>query len=114
VTLTPWSKAERGLHMESKDFREIVEETPGLDDEEIHEDGESKSEHGHYVYRFSALGETDGLKTMHIFYLVASPEGNQMVLYFTMRQTLAEKLGTRDLALVNGLDFAKPKTGDGQ
>jgi len=118
VTLTPWTKAERGVHMTPKDFREIVEETPGLDDDEVHEDGESKSEHGHYVYRFSALGETDGIKTLHIFYLVAGPEGDQMVLYFTMRQTLAEKLGTRDLALVNGLDFPKaaekPKTGDGQ
>jgi hypothetical protein len=108
LTLTPWTKAERGLHMTPEDFRDIVEETPGLDEEQIRDDGESKSEHGLYVYRFSALGETDGLKTLHIFYLVASAEGDQMMLYFTMRQTLAEKLGTRDLAVVNGLEFSRP------
>jgi hypothetical protein len=107
VTISPWTKAERGLHMTPKDFREIVEETPGLEDDEVHEDGESRSEHGHYVYRFSALGEAEGLKTLHLFYLVAGAEGDQIVFYFTLRQTLADKLGTRDLALVNGLDFPK-------
>lgn len=111
VTVTPWPKAERGKHMTAKEFRDLVEDTPDVAGDQINEDGESRSERGHYVYRISALSESEeGIKTLQIFYHVAGPEGDQVVLMYTLRQTLAEKLGNRDLTLVHGIDFPKPET----
>jgi hypothetical protein len=51
----------------------------------------------------------DGLKVVQNFYIVAGPGGDQVVLAFTMTPTQAEKLGTRDLALVQGIDFMRKR-----
>lgn len=107
VTMTPWAKAEGSKHMKPEEFKEIADDTPGWEAQEVREDGEVKSENGNWVYRVSASGEMDGLKVLQNFFLVAGPEGDQLVLSFTMRQALADKLGTRDLALVNGIEFPK-------
>jgi hypothetical protein len=47
----------------------------------------------------------DGMAVVQNFYLVASKKGEQVVLAFTMTPKQAEKLGTRDLAMVASLDF---------
>ena len=62
---------------------------------------------GYWGYRVSALGELDGLKILQNCYLIAGPEGDQVVLAFKMRPAFADKLGTRDLTLVNGVELPK-------
>jgi hypothetical protein len=109
ATLTRWTKAEPGKHMDPDEFKEEVADTPGWDPEEIRDDGVLRSEKGHWVYRVSALGELDGQKVLQNFYLVAGPEGDQVVVSVTLRPALAEKLGTRDLSLVNAIDFPAKK-----
>jgi hypothetical protein len=61
---------------------------------------------GYWVYRVSAVGEMDGLKVVQNFFLVAGPQGDQMVVAVTLRPAMVQKLGTRDLKLVDGLDLA--------
>ena len=41
------------------------------------------------------------------FYVVASADGDQMILTFTMRPASATRIGTRDVALVNAIEFPK-------
>lgn len=106
VTITPWSKAAPGQHMTADDFRKAMADTPGWEQQEVLQAGEvSSGEPGRWVYRLSALGEMDGMKLLQNFYLVAGPGGEQIVLAFTMTKELAEKLGTRDLLLVNSVEL---------
>jgi hypothetical protein len=104
VTVTPWAKAAPGEHLSAGAFQKAMNEMPGWKPAEVLQAGEVPSP-GRWVYRLSALGEMDGLKVMQNFYLVAGPGGEQVVLAFTMGQAQAEKLGTRDLALVGGLEI---------
>jgi hypothetical protein len=105
VTISPWTSARPGEHMSPEAFREAMAKTPGWEQGEVVEDGELPPENGGYVYRFSAPGMMDKMKVVQNFYLVAGPLGEQVVLAFTMTAAQAEKLGTRDLAVVRGLSF---------
>ena len=60
---------------------------------------------GRWVYRISALGKMDGLDVMQNFYLVAGPDGKQVVLLFTLTPKKAQKLADRDLTMACSLDF---------
>jgi hypothetical protein len=75
--------------------------------EEIAEAGETPTDEGRYIYRITAKGTQDGIKVMQIFVLLAGPQGDQVVVTFTMKPANATKIGTRDLALVNAIEFLK-------
>jgi hypothetical protein len=105
ATLSPWTKAEKGKHLTPQEFRQAMNETPGWDPQQELQAGEVPAEGGRWVYRISALGELDGAKVMQNFYLIAGPEGEQVVVVFTMTPKQADRLGTRDLSLVANLDF---------
>jgi hypothetical protein len=108
ATITPWTKAEPGKHMSPDEFKEAMADTPGWEADEIRDDGEVRSEKGNWQYRVSALGDMDGVKgILQNFYLLASPDGEQAVVAVTLREAQATKLGTRDLQLVDGIEFAK-------
>ncbi|MBV9123010.1 MAG: hypothetical protein JO112_06620 [Planctomycetes bacterium] len=113
VTITPYPKAQPGTHLKPEAFQEAMANTPGWEQGEVLQYGEVPSEPGRWIYRLSALGRMDGMKLLQNFYLVAGPGGDQVVLAFTMNQTQADKLGTRDLTLVGSIDFPNPsKEGD--
>jgi len=106
VVISPWTHAEAGKHLSADEFKEAMNATPGWDPQEVLDEGERQLEKGYWVYRMSALGQMDGLKVVQSFYLVAGPKGDQAVLAFTLKQALAEKLGTRDLKLVDGIELS--------
>jgi hypothetical protein len=112
ATITPWAKVEPGKHVSADDFKEAMADTPGWEADEVREDGEVPSEKGNWIYRLSALGEIDGVKVLQSFYLVAGGNGDQVVVAVTLRPALAEKLGTRDLKLVDGVELPKKPTND--
>jgi hypothetical protein len=105
VTLTPWTKAEAGKHLSGEEFKAAMAETPGWEPEEELQAGEVPLEGGCWGYRLSTGGKLDGLKVTQSFYLVASPQGEQVVLAFLMTPAQVQKLGTRDLSLVGGVLF---------
>jgi hypothetical protein len=105
VTLTPWKKADKGKHMTAEEFKQAMNDTGGWEPEKELQAGEVPSENGRWVYRFSVLGQMDGVAAVQNFYLVASPEGEQMILVFTMTPKQVEKLGARDLSLVGSLEI---------
>jgi hypothetical protein len=105
VTVTPWTKADQGKHLSPEEFRQAMAETPGWEPDDELQAGEVPAEGGRWIYRISALGELDETKVMQNFYLVAGPEGQQIVLAFTMPPKQADRLGTRDLSIAASIDF---------
>jgi hypothetical protein len=108
ATVTPWARAESGQHMDIKEFREQMLASPGWQAEDVLQEGDLPNQpHGRFVYRLTARGEMEGVKVVQCFYLVASPKGEQVVVAFTLKLTQVNKLGARDLILVDGVEFAK-------
>jgi hypothetical protein len=109
VTITPWTPAEKGKHLPGEEFSKAMADTPGWEPEEDLQSGEVPAGEGKWAFRISAAGKQDGVAVVQNFFLVANPDGRQVVLAFTMTPKQAEKLGTRDLSLVGSLDFPAKK-----
>jgi hypothetical protein len=105
VTLTPWTKAEPGKHLSPEEFRQAMSETPGWQPEQEIQAGEVPGNKDKYIYRISAVGQLEGSQVTQNFYLVVAPDGRQLVLVFTLTPKHVDRLGTKDLALVGGIDF---------
>jgi hypothetical protein len=112
LSVTEWQRAKPGEHLSGEEFQQQVTNIPGWEPAQIIQAGEVPLDGGRWCYRVCALGALDGLEVMQNFYLVAGPQGDQVALTFTLKPTLADKLGTRDLTVVGSIDFPssrKPK-----
>ncbi len=105
-TVSVWNKAEPGKHLSVAEFKNVAEKTPGWVVEKDLQEGEVPSgEKGRYIYRIASLGQLDNVPTMQIYYLVASPGGEQVVVTFSLSPKQVEKLGTKDLSLIGSLEL---------
>ena len=109
ATITPWKKAEKGSHLSTEEFKKLVSQAPGWEVEQILEEGAVPSDEGRSIYRITAQGNLDSLKVVQNFFLLADAEGNQVIVTITMKPANASKMGTRDVGLVNSIDFPKAK-----
>jgi hypothetical protein len=109
VTITPWTPAEKGKHLTPEQFKGAMAETPGWQMEKELQAGQVPGEQDRWIYRVSALGQMDGVAVLQNFYLVAGPDGQQVVLVFTMTPKQGEKLGSRDLSLAGSIEFPTRK-----
>jgi hypothetical protein len=105
LTITPWTRAEKGKHLSPEEFHQAMAETPGWEPEQELQAGEVPAESGRWIYRISALGQLDSTKVMQNYYLVAGPEGEQIVLVFTMTPKQADRIASRDLSLAGSIEF---------
>jgi len=106
ATVTPWTKAEAGKHMDPKEFHEAMLASPGWEPEEVLQEGELPNQpNGRFVYRLAVRGQIEDVKVVQTFYLVAGPKGDQCVVAVTFKQAQSGKLGARDLILVDGLEL---------
>jgi hypothetical protein len=112
ATLSPWKKTEPGKHLTGDEFREIISETPGWVQEKLlkTEEVPSAAGTGYWIYQVTAEGVMQGVSALQHFYLLAGPQGEQMLVTFTMTPAQASKLGTRDLDLLRAVSF--PPSGD--
>jgi hypothetical protein len=101
VTITPWTTAEKGKHLSTEQFKKAMEETPGWQLEQELQASEMQADGGRYIYRLSTQGQLDGDKVLQNFYLVAGPDGQQVVLAFTLPPKEADRVATRELSLVS-------------
>ncbi len=109
VTITPWDPAEKGKPMTLEQFRETMNSTPGWSPEKELQAGEvPAAAEGRKILRLSMLGKLDGVNVMQNFYLVATAEGQQIVVAFTLTPKQADKLGARDLSLVTSMEVPAP------
>jgi hypothetical protein len=109
VTVTPWKKAEKGKHLSAEEFKEKMNDTAGWEPDKELQAGEVPADNGRWIYRYSVLGQMDGVAAVQNFYLVATPAGEQIILVFTLTPKQADKLGARDLSLVGGLEVPAGK-----
>lgn len=109
ATLMPWKKADKGQHLTAEQFKETMNGLAGWQAEKVLQAGEVPAEDGRWVYRYSVLGQMDGVTAVQNFYLVAAAGGEQMVIIFSMTPKQVDKLGARDLSLIGGLEMPAGK-----
>jgi hypothetical protein len=107
ATLTCWQNAGAGKHMSPEEFERLAAEGTGWKLEQVLDRQEVPTDADRWVYRITAQGTLDGSPVVQAFYVLAAAGGDQMILTFTMRPANAPRLGTRDLAVVNAIEFAK-------
>lgn len=115
--ISPLDPAEPGKHMPEEQFKRDVERALGKDFRQILQADVVPTDGKQFIYRVTAAGETrqetkDGQATITpiqwMYYLVASPTGQQVVLAFTVEAQLLDRLGTQDLALASSIEFLNP------
>jgi hypothetical protein len=107
ATLTTWKKTAPGKHLSPEEFQKLVSETPGWKMEQLVDHGEVPGDPGRWAYRITAKGMLDDVEVIQNFFLVANATGEQMIATFTMKPTNLPRLATKDLAIVNGIDFLR-------
>ncbi len=108
ATITPWTPAPKGRRMSDDEFKAAMARTPGWEPEKELQAGDVPSTaEGRTTYRVSTLGKMDGVPVMQNFYLIASANGEQVVVAVTLTPKKAEQLGSRDLSLAGSVDFPK-------
>jgi hypothetical protein len=107
VTITHWPNAGAGKHMSPADFEKLAGGGANWKIEQVTDRTEVPTDADRWAYRVSARGELDGSPVVQNFYVVANANGDQVILTFTMRPAAASRIGTRDLELVNAIDFPK-------
>ncbi|MBO0698500.1 MAG: hypothetical protein J2P46_08905 [Zavarzinella sp.] len=106
VTLTCWEKAGPGKHMTPEEFERLTAAGTGWKPEEVLDRQQIPTDADRWVYRITARGTLDGSPVHQTFYALATAAGDQMILTFTARPANAPRVGTRDLELVNAIEFA--------
>lgn len=105
ATLTPWKKADKGKHMAAEEFKQTMNGMSGWEPDKELQAGDVPADGGRWVYRYSSSGQMDGVAAVQNCYLIATPEGEQMIAVFTMTPKQVDKLGARDLSLVGSLEI---------
>ncbi|MGF1583270.1 MAG: hypothetical protein ACFCD0_28455 [Gemmataceae bacterium] len=105
ATIASWPKAKPGEHTSPEDFQTAMQEMHGWEPEETDKGEELKAQDGYYIYRLSATGKLYDLNALQYFYLVTGPEGDQLVVSFTMPPADAQKLGAKDYDFVRSIRF---------
>jgi hypothetical protein len=110
ATITPWTPAAKGKHLSPDEFRAAMAEAPGWEAEKELQAGEVPGGgEGRWLYRVSMLGKSDGLAVLQNFYLIAGPNGEQVVVAVTLTPKKAEQLGGRDLSLAGSIELPRAK-----
>jgi hypothetical protein len=107
VTITPWKNTDLKQVMSLEKFAQEMSKTPGwVEDKEIErKELKTASKGQHTVYRVAATGELDGVRTVQYYYLVVSPQGEQLMVTFSVVPQHDQRLGARDLELVRAIVF---------
>lgn len=107
ATVSAWKKSDPKEVVSLEQFYELMKTTPGWQEEEVLEKNELKQPRGHAVYRVTASGTLNEVKAVQSFYLVVSPQGEQLIVSFAVVPTQVQKLESRDFELVRGIVFPK-------
>jgi hypothetical protein len=109
ATITAWKKAEPGKHVSADEFKKAVFDTPGWVPGKVLDDGELPTDAGRWLYRVTAEGRMEDVPVIQSFHLLAGPQGDQVAVTVAMRPEKARAVGTRDVGLVNAIEFGVKK-----
>jgi hypothetical protein len=107
ATLTPYRKEKPGAMMKADDFALLMANAPGWEqDDKLLEKNENVNvPNGAKAYRIGAAGKLDGVAVVQYFHLLHGPQGDQMIVTFTMRPEQADQLQLRDMTLIQSITF---------
>jgi hypothetical protein len=109
ATVTAWKKAEPGKHITADEFKKAVFDTPGWVPGKVLDDGELPTDPGRWLYRVTAEGRMQEVAVIQSFHLLAGPQGDQVAVTVAMRPEKARAVGTKDVGLVNAIEFGAKK-----
>ncbi len=107
ATVGVWKPVEPGKHSPPDEFKKAASEAPGWVPTKVLADGELSTSPGHWLYCLVVEGKMDTLQVVQKFYLLAGPQGKQVVVTVAMKPDWVKPVGDRDLALVKTIDFGK-------
>lgn len=102
--------AGRGRHQDLAQFRDDVRKALGKNFESFTGAGEvGGAAEGGFRYKVAVEGTPqEGGRPLWYYYLVASPEGDQLLAVFSLTQELEPRFGDQDLRLIGSLEW-RPK-----
>lgn len=109
ATVSVWKSLPPGRHLSPDEFKKAVSESRGWSATKVLDDREVPASGGRWLYRLSAEGKLEGQPAVQNFHLLAGPQGDQLVVVVTMNPSQAAAVGTRDVALVNAIEFGSGK-----
>jgi hypothetical protein len=102
--------SEPGTAISLEKFQADIEKALGENFGRLVEASTAPGAKGGAVHRIIAIGTTNELPIQWNYYLVAHPDGRQVVLAFTLEQSLRDRLDNSDRAIVDGLEFTTQST----
>ena len=109
ATVTTWKKADPGRHADPEEFKKLLGQLPGWQPEEVADRRADPDRRRPVAVPGDGRGKQDELAVVQTFYLLAGPAGDQLAVTVLARQEKAAKVGTRDLELVNAMEFPARK-----
>ena len=107
-SVTPWQKVDPKNQMKLVDFAKLMRDSKGWtqkDGPALEETDKLRSATGLTLFRVTAEGKLAEVDAVRSFYLVATPNGDQVLVDFTMLPNQASKLEGRDWAMVQSMQF---------
>jgi hypothetical protein len=108
-TVTPWRKTNNPLKLD--EFSKMMRATEGWAQKAgpaLDETDKVKSPNGYAIFRVTAEGKLGGVDALRSAYLVSAPQGEQILIDFTMLPSQAAKLDGRDATLAQSVLFVEP------
>jgi hypothetical protein len=98
-------KAGKGRHQDPAQFRDDIRKALGSRFVEWVGAGEIEREDGGYAYKVAVRGREGEQDILWYYYLLASPEGDQLLATFTLNAADASRFGDQDGQLVGSLQW---------
>jgi hypothetical protein len=102
-------RAGRGKHQDLEQFRDDVRRALGQRFVQFQGAGEvDGNPAGGFRYKVGVQGREGDLGVLWYYYLIASPDGDQLLATFTLAEQDLEAFGEQDLAIIRSLEWTLP------
>lgn len=106
--LSPVRPAAPGEHVAEKQFEDDIRASIGPRLKSLKKGEVIPTDDGRFLYRVTAVGESNNVPVTWIYYLCAAPNGSQVSFVFAVETALLDRLGNRDRQMLNSLRFLPP------
>ncbi|GAB4160224.1 MAG: hypothetical protein Tsb009_37540 [Planctomycetaceae bacterium] len=108
VNIKQLPDAKKGEHLSEKQFQQDIRDALGPQLKKIVKAEELKTSDNLFLYRVTATGTVKNTAMRWIYYLMATPSGQQVSLVFTVEEQFVKSLAGDDEAFVTSAEFPKP------
>ncbi|MBT6497579.1 MAG: hypothetical protein HOL01_23960 [Planctomycetaceae bacterium] len=103
--MTHITSAAAGKHTSEEQFQNDVRQALGKRLKTITKAEQLEVTDGRFLYRVTAVGESNGVQMHWFYYLCAAPSGQQVTFVFAVETKLLKQLANRDLKIVSTIEF---------